>query len=102
MRKLNYGNAKTRTYTFTKLFKPDVTQIEVFNSIVKPRALGFINGLNSTVFTYGASGSGKTFTIVGTTAEPDFIPRALEYMFRRLPKWTTNCCFYGFIQHNIL
>ncbi|KAG5899545.1 hypothetical protein JTB14_008231 [Gonioctena quinquepunctata] len=72
MRHLKYGNAMTRTYTFTKIFRPMV--------------LGFINGRNSTLFTYGASGSGKTFTIVGTPAEPGLIPRALEYIFRTLPK----------------
>nr|XP_023022053.1 kinesin-like protein subito [Leptinotarsa decemlineata] len=86
MRNLKYGNSMTRTYTFSKIFGPDVMQIEIFNSIVKPRILGFINGRNSTLFTYGASGSGKTFTIVGTPNEPGLIPRALEYIFRTLSK----------------
>ncbi|KAK4880178.1 hypothetical protein RN001_008324 [Aquatica leii] len=34
---------------------------------------------------YGASSSGKTFTIVGTSEEPGIIPRSLEYLFRTLP-----------------
>ncbi|CAH1119553.1 unnamed protein product [Phaedon cochleariae] len=84
-RNLRYGESITRTYGFTKIFGPDVTQIDIFNNIVKARLLGFINGRNSTLFTYGASGSGKTFTIVGTPEEPGLIPRALEYIFRTLP-----------------
>ncbi|CAH1119558.1 unnamed protein product [Phaedon cochleariae] len=83
-RNLKYGESITRTYGFTKIFGPDITQIDIFNNIVKARLLGFINGKNSTLFTYGASGSGKTFTIVGTPEEPGLIPRALEYIFRTL------------------
>lgn len=28
---------------------------------------------------------GKTYTIVGTAAEPGLVPRSLEYIFRTLP-----------------
>ncbi|KAK9888857.1 hypothetical protein WA026_001078 [Henosepilachna vigintioctopunctata] len=73
-------------YCFTKIFGPESKQTEIFNSIVKARVLEFINGRNSSLFTYGASGAGKTFTIVGNAEEPGLIPRALEYLFRTLPQ----------------
>nr|CAI5853528.1 unnamed protein product [Callosobruchus analis] len=52
--------------------------------MVKPKVLRFINGHNCTLFTYGVSASGKTFTIVGTPDEPGIVPRALEYIFRTI------------------
>ncbi|VEN61455.1 unnamed protein product, partial [Callosobruchus maculatus] len=73
-----------KIFTFTKIFGAETRQVDVFNYMVKPKVLRFINGHNSTLFTYGVSGSGKTFTIVGTADEPGIIPRALEYIFRTI------------------
>ncbi|GJQ77231.1 kinesin-A [Trypoxylus dichotomus] len=75
-----------KKFTFTQIFPPNSTQEELFNAIVKPKVFKFINGENSTLMSYGASGSGKTFTIVGTVKEPGIIPRTLEYLFRTLPE----------------
>ncbi|KAB0802380.1 hypothetical protein PPYR_04566 [Photinus pyralis] len=76
----------TKTFKFSKIIEPTCTQTELFNSIVKQKILSFINGFNCTLMSYGASGSGKTFTMVGTTNDPGIIPRSLEYLFRTLPK----------------
>ncbi|CAH1993418.1 unnamed protein product [Acanthoscelides obtectus] len=83
-RNMKVGNQLKKIYTFTKIFGPEDRQVDVFNYMVKPKVLRFINGQNSTLFTYGVSGSGKTFTIVGTADEPGIIPRALEYIFRTI------------------
>ncbi|XP_017771860.1 PREDICTED: kinesin-like protein subito [Nicrophorus vespilloides] len=80
------GQRITRKFTFSRIFPPDSTQPDIFNAVVKPRIFNFINGVNCTLLTYGASGSGKTFTIVGSGTEPGLIPRALEYVFKTLPK----------------
>lgn len=34
------------------------------------------------MLTYGASGSGKTYTLMGTVASPGLVPRSLEYLFK--------------------
>lgn len=39
-------------------------------------------GNSFTLLTYGASGSGKTFTLMGTVAAPGLVPRSLEYVFK--------------------
>lgn len=90
-----------KNYTFSKIFGPEVNQTEIFNYTAKSKLLSFINGKNSSLLTYGASGSGKnlyfvfskrkylylfiftgkTYTIVGTPEEPGLIPRSLEYIF---------------------
>lgn len=78
----------SKLYKFSKIFKPNTNQIDIFNDIIKRKIVDFINGINTTFFTYGASGSGKTFTIVGTEDEPGIIPQTLEYLFRSLPNIT--------------
>ncbi|CAG9831820.1 unnamed protein product [Diabrotica balteata] len=85
-RNVKSGDSMKRNYSFTKIFGPECDQQTIFNYIIKSKLLSFINGRSSTIFTYGASGSGKTFTIVGTPEEPGLIPRALEYLFRSVPK----------------
>ncbi|XP_072382183.1 kinesin-like protein subito isoform X2 [Diabrotica undecimpunctata] len=89
-RNVKSGDSMKRNYSFTKIFGPEYDQQTIFNYIIKSKLLSFINGRSSTIFTYGASGSGKTFTIVGTPEEPGLIPRALEYLFRSIPKVSQN------------
>lgn len=40
------------------------------------------DGHNFTLLTYGASGSGKTYTLMGTVGAPGLVPRSLEYVFK--------------------
>jgi kinesin family protein 18/19 len=39
-------------------------------------------GYNATVFAYGATGSGKTHTMVGNTQQPGIMVRALNDLFQ--------------------
>ncbi|ORY05417.1 kinesin-domain-containing protein [Basidiobolus meristosporus CBS 931.73] len=41
-----------------------------------------MNGVNGTIFAYGQTSSGKTFTMHGTKEEPGIIPMAIEDIFR--------------------
>lgn len=54
---------------------------DVFNTIVKPIVNAAVNGFNGTVFAYGQTSSGKTYTMMGTMEEPGIIPLAIEHMF---------------------
>lgn len=84
---------KLEKYHFSYIFNTDKTQNDIFNYIVKPRMLEFIEAKNCTFLTYGCTGSGKTYTLVGTDSEPGIIPRSLFYLFRSLqvvskaPQW---------------
>ncbi|XP_044252288.1 kinesin-like protein subito isoform X2 [Tribolium madens] len=90
LRNIKEENSLNKMYTFTRIFDPQTTQRDVFNCVVKPKIFGFINGKNSTLFTYGASGSGKTFTVTGTQEKPGIVPRSLDYLFRSLPRLPSN------------
>ncbi len=43
---------------------------------------GVLNGYNATVFAYGATGSGKTFTMLGSETSPGLMPLTLDALFR--------------------
>ncbi|XP_063911405.1 kinesin-like protein subito isoform X2 [Zophobas morio] len=81
LRNAKDGDSMIRKYSFTKIFSQETDQREIFNYIVKPKILDFINGQNSTLMTYGASGS-----VIGTDRDPGIVPRSLEYLFRTLPQ----------------
>lgn len=93
-------NDKTgrKTYTFDMVFSPSAKQIDVYRSVVCPILDEVIMGYNCTIFAYGQTGTGKTFTMEGErspneefTWEEDplagIIPRTLHQIFEKL---TTN------------
>ncbi|CAH2046818.1 unnamed protein product, partial [Iphiclides podalirius] len=69
-------------YTFSHIFGPEANQKELFERIVKDNLKKLPEGHSFTLLTYGASGSGKTFTLMGTVAAPGLVPRSLEYVFK--------------------
>uniref|UniRef100_A0AAX7VUY2 Kinesin-like protein n=1 Tax=Astatotilapia calliptera TaxID=8154 RepID=A0AAX7VUY2_ASTCA len=87
--------ASRKTYTFDMVFGPSAKQIEVYRSVVCPILDEVILGYNCTVFAYGQTGTGKTFTMEGErspdeqfTWEEDplagIIPRTLHQIFEKL------------------
>nr|XP_043636874.1 kinesin-like protein KIN-10C [Erigeron canadensis] len=49
---------------------------QIFEREVMPLIPGVVNGSNATVFAYGATGSGKTFTMQGSDELPGLMPMA--------------------------
>ena len=70
-----------RQYVFDVVFGPDSTQEEVYNETTKHLVENVLNGYNATVFAYGATGGGKTYTMVGTPDNPGIMVRALNQLF---------------------
>lgn len=60
------------------------TQQEVYDRTTRDLIPGVLQGVNTTVFAYGATGAGKTHTIIGSDREPGIIERALTDLFRLL------------------
>ncbi len=46
-------------YTFTKIFGPDTTQVDLFEETLLPSLKDFLEGQNCLVFTYGVTNSGE-------------------------------------------
>ncbi len=54
-----------RTYTFDGAFGPQATQNDVYQQVLEPIVEDTLLGFNCTVFAYGQTGTGKTFTMEG-------------------------------------
>ena len=75
-------NAKTKQlYAFDAIFGEQASNQELFDTVARPLLSCALEGLNATIFAYGQTSSGKTFTIKGTEAHPGLIPLALEQLF---------------------
>ncbi|KAI3684923.1 hypothetical protein L6452_34152 [Arctium lappa] len=54
-------------YTFDRIYGSDATTRQVYEEGAKRVALSAINGINSSIFAYGQTSSGKTYTMSGIT-----------------------------------
>ncbi|VDK24462.1 unnamed protein product [Taenia asiatica] len=92
-------------FTFSRVFGEVTTQAEIFKAVAAERVGEFLEGVNGLVFAYGATSSGKTYSLqgrraafhppvfslisshtwsvrTGTAGNGGVIPRALECIFR--------------------
>ena len=59
---LGKNRSKEKQYAFDFAFDKDTGQVEIFQKTTKFLCDGVLNGFNATVFAYGATGAGKTYT----------------------------------------
>jgi hypothetical protein len=52
--------------------------------MAKPITLSSLDGINGTIFAYGQTSSGKTFTMKGTRDFPGVIPLSIQDIFRQV------------------
>ncbi|KAL1993189.1 hypothetical protein VTN49DRAFT_3138 [Thermomyces lanuginosus] len=73
------------TFTFDRVFRMDSKQKDIFEYSIRPTVDDILNGYNGTVFAYGQTGAGKSYTMMGTDIEDEegkgIIPRIVEQMF---------------------
>eukprot|EP00948_MAST-09A_sp_MAST-9A-sp1_P002281 g2281.t1 len=97
------GN-RSKKFTFDHVFDENTDQPTVYDTVVSPIVQEVLKGYNCTVFAYGQTGTGKTYTMEGkmnssshsTTTQADFvtdennsyqegvIPRAVNEIFDQL------------------
>jgi hypothetical protein len=68
------------------VFQEDSTQLEVFEQTTKPLISHVLNGYNATVFAYGATGCGKTYTITGTERDPGLIFQTMNELYSEIDR----------------
>ncbi|XP_029991648.1 kinesin-like protein KIF23 isoform X2 [Sphaeramia orbicularis] len=78
------GEYKETQYSFKKVFGVSVSQTELFDFVAKPLVDDLISGKNGLLFTYGVTGSGKTFTMTGSPGQGGLLPRSLDMIFNSI------------------
>jgi hypothetical protein len=81
------GAKDEKPYTFDFAYDERSTQEEIFNQTSKPILESVVEGYNGTIFAYGQTGTGKTYTMEGSeTREQDkgIIPRSINWIFNSI------------------
>ena len=84
-------------FKYDKVFKLDSPQNEIYEYVGKRIVDDVMEGYNGTIFAYGQSGSGKTYTMYGPDIFDDLykgiIPRIVEDIFNYVEKADDNVDF---------
>uniref|UniRef100_A0A8C6LD08 Kinesin-like protein n=1 Tax=Nothobranchius furzeri TaxID=105023 RepID=A0A8C6LD08_NOTFU len=78
------GEYKETQYSFTKVFGINTGQMELFEDVARPLVEDLIQCKNGLLFTYGVTGSGKTYTMTGSPGEGGLLPRSLDMLFNSI------------------
>ncbi|CAH1418273.1 unnamed protein product [Lactuca virosa] len=78
-----------RSFLFDKVFGPKSQQKDLYHSAVSPIVFEVLEGYNCTIFAYGQTGTGKTYTMEGGgrkkngefPSDAGVIPRAVKQIF---------------------
>jgi len=62
-------------FAFPAAYAPSTTQDQLHSAEVQPLVDATLRGNSSCLFAYGATGTGKTYTLQGTTEQPGLVPR---------------------------
>ncbi|XP_051560864.1 centromere-associated protein E-like [Myxocyprinus asiaticus] len=77
------GN-QTKSFSFDRVFSADESTSQLYQDIAKPLVVSAVEGYNGTIFAYGQTSSGKTFTMMGSEHNPGVIPLAMADVFKTI------------------
>lgn len=69
-----------KVFTYDEVLDENCSQEQVYTKVCQ-HARAVIRGYNTTIFAYGSTGSGKSHTMTGTSAQPGIIPRVVSEIF---------------------
>ncbi|XP_075418087.1 kinesin-like protein KIF18B [Tenrec ecaudatus] len=75
---------KDLKFVFDRVFGEEATQQDVFQGTTHSLLDGFLQGYNCSVFAYGATGAGKTHTMLGREGDPGIMYLTTMELYRRL------------------
>eukprot|EP00800_Vazella_pourtalesii_P019656 TRINITY_DN6771_c0_g1_i4.p1 TRINITY_DN6771_c0_g1~~TRINITY_DN6771_c0_g1_i4.p1 ORF type:complete len:366 (-),score=81.53 TRINITY_DN6771_c0_g1_i4:690-1787(-) len=94
LRSKSAGEQK-REFTFDYVYDWNSKQIDVYLETIHPIVESVLQGYNGTIFAYGQTGTGKTYTMQGESNDPEMrgiIPNCFDFIFSHISK-TENLQF---------
>jgi kinesin family protein 3/17 len=73
-----------KSFTFDHVYGADSLQTNVYDEVAFPLVESVISGFNGTIFAYGQTGCGKTFSMEGLREPPEMrgiIPQSFDHIF---------------------
>lgn len=77
---------KNLTFRFDRVFDSDANNHEIFEFAIRPLIASLMDGYNCSVFVYGATGAGKTFTMLGNDLVPGITFLATRELFEQIER----------------
>ncbi|XP_017904738.1 PREDICTED: centromere-associated protein E isoform X2 [Capra hircus] len=77
----------SKSFNFDRVFHSTETTKNVYEEIAVPIIDSAIQGYNGTIFAYGQTASGKTYTMMGSQEYLGVIPRAIHDIFQKIKKF---------------
>ena len=87
------GEKEGKSFTFDGVFPGDTPQAELYNQVARPIVENVIEGYNGTIFAYGQTGTGKTYTMEGDNSAPELlgiIPNSFAQIFSHVSNATNE------------
>uniref|UniRef100_S4RI91 Kinesin-like protein n=1 Tax=Petromyzon marinus TaxID=7757 RepID=S4RI91_PETMA len=78
-----------RTFTFDAVYGGDAKQLDIYEESFRPLVDSVLCGFNGTIFAYGQTGTGKTYTMEGVRSDPErrgVIPNSFEHIFTHISR----------------
>ena len=78
-----------KTFTFDAVYDCNSKQLDLYAETFAPLVDSVLDGFNGTIFAYGQTGTGKTFTMEGDRNDPEqrgVIPNSFEHIFSHIAK----------------
>eukprot|EP00928_Gymnodinium_smaydae_P043667 TRINITY_DN29217_c0_g1_i2.p1 TRINITY_DN29217_c0_g1~~TRINITY_DN29217_c0_g1_i2.p1 ORF type:complete len:951 (-),score=218.53 TRINITY_DN29217_c0_g1_i2:28-2880(-) len=111
---LRQDKSREKRFAFDQAFGADVGTREVFTTTTEPLISAVMQAYNASVFAYGSTGAGKTFTMIGTPQAPGVMLHTVEALFARTAEarnaagsgsssavWTIRCSFIEVYNENL-
>ena len=78
-----------KSFTFDHTYDWRATQELIFSQTALPILESIMEGYNGTIFAYGQTGTGKTYTMEGNDNEKDkgIIPRSIDWIFNNIKNY---------------
>ncbi|OAY65182.1 Kinesin-related protein 4, partial [Ananas comosus] len=81
---IHLSSNQSTKFEFDRIFGEECRTADVYAARTKGIVASAVRGFNGTVFAYGQTNSGKTYTMRGSAAEPGIIPLSVHDLFHSI------------------
>ncbi|KAJ3064518.1 hypothetical protein HDU98_012081, partial [Podochytrium sp. JEL0797] len=78
------GSSASHSYSFDAIYGPTAKTLDIYRGSSRDLIDSCCEGINATIFAYGQTSSGKTFTMSGDRNAPGMISLAINHIFDRI------------------
>ena len=79
-----------QSFTFDCVYGPECSSETIYEEVCTPIVSGVLQGYNGSIFLYGQTTSGKTYTMLGVPESPGVLPCSMQSIFRAISQDSTR------------